>query len=115
MLPPETIDPTVTIWCPLTDAEAETVAELAGLGFWSDKIAEIILKNKRLFNRDYRTPGTPVYNAYRRGLYLAEAETDKPTLENSKKGNLTAKQIMEKKWEQQRIEELRQKIFNSGE
>ena len=38
---------------------------------------------------------------------------DEIELENAKKGNLTAKQQMEKKWEEQRIENIKQELFNT--
>ncbi len=104
---------TVSIWCPLSAEEQDYVAELASVGFSADKIAVIIQKKKRLFLRDFRTAGTPVHDAYSRGLFLAQADTDKITLENAKKGNLTAKQQMEKKWEEQRIENIKQELFNT--
>ena len=104
---------TISIWCPISEEEAEHVSELASLGFSADKISSVLKKNKRLFLRDFRTEGTPVSDAYKRGLFLAQAETDKVTLENAKKGNLTAKQQMEKKWEEQRIENIKQEIFNT--
>lgn len=104
---------TISIWCPLTEAEQDYVAELASIGFSADKIAGILQRQTRLFLRDFRTAGTPVHDAYRRGLFLAQADTDKITLENAKKGNLTAKQQMEKKWEEQRIENMKQELFNT--
>ena len=104
---------TISIWCPLTEAEKEMVAELAAVGFTAPKIADTIQRQKRLFLRDFRTDGTHVSDAYKRGLYLAQSETDKATLENAKKGNLTAKQQMEKKWEEQRIENIKNEIFNT--
>lgn len=87
---------TITIWCPLNEAELTMVSELAAVGFSADKIAAVLERQKRLFLRDFRTDGTPISDAYKRGLFLAQSETDKATLENAKKGNLTAKQQMEK-------------------
>lgn len=104
---------TISIWCPLTEEEQDYVAELASIGFSADKIAGILQRQTRLFMQDFRTAGTPVHDAYRRGLFLAQADTDKITLENAKKGNLTAKQQMEKKWEEQRIENIKQELFNT--
>ncbi|MGV8914389.1 MAG: hypothetical protein ACOH1X_02960 [Kaistella sp.] len=107
------ISDTISIWCPLTEAEKDMVAELASVGFTAAKIADTLQRQKRLFNRDFRTDGTHVSDAYKRGLYLAQSETDKVTLENARKGNLTAKQQMEKKWEEQRIENIKNEIFNT--
>ncbi len=106
---------TINIWCPLSEEELDLVAELSASGFSADRICSVLKRNKRLFLRDFRTDGTPISDACKRGLYQAQAITDNVVLENAKKGNLTAKQIMDKRWEEQRIEDLRQKIFNSGE
>lgn len=89
------------------------MAELASVGFSADKIARIIQRKTRLFLRDFRTPGTHVHDAYSRGLFLAQADTDKKMLENARAGNTTAKQQMEKKWEEQRIENIKQELFNT--
>lgn len=109
ILKPETI----SIWCPLSEAELEMVSKLSSVGFSADKIAETLQRQKRLFLRDFRTDQTPISNAYKRGLYLAQSVTDEVILENAKKGNLTAKQQMEKKWEEQRIENIKNEIFNT--
>lgn len=103
----------ISILCPLSEAEKEMVAELAAVGFSADKIATVLQRKKRHFLQDFRTDGTHVSEAYKAGLYLAQADTDKVTLENAKKGNLTAKQQMEKKWEEQRIENIKNEIFNT--
>lgn len=103
----------ITQWCPLDDAEKDMVSELAAFGFSADKICAVLKRQKRLFLRDFRIDGTDVCEAYKRGLYLAQSDTDKATLENAKKGNLTAKQQMEKKWEEQRIENIKNEIFNT--
>ncbi|MEC5156667.1 hypothetical protein [Chryseobacterium sp. MP_3.2] len=104
---------TISIWCPISDAEGQMIAELASVGFSADKIADTLQRQKRLFLRDFRINGTPISDAYKRGLYLAQSETDAVTLENARKGNLTAKQQMEKKWEEQRIENIKNEIFNT--
>lgn len=104
---------TISIWCPISEAEAEMISELASVGFSADKISDTLQRQKRLFLRDFRTNGTPISNAYKKGLFLAQSETDKVILENAKKGNLTAKQQMEKKWEEQRIENIKNEIFNT--
>lgn len=105
---------TITIWCPLSEAELATVSELAAVGFYSNQICTVLQRSKRLFNRDFHTEGTPIHSAYNRGLLKEQYESDLAIAQNAKKGNLTAKQQMEKKYEEQRIENLRQKLFNNG-
>lgn len=104
---------TISNWCPLADEELEMVSELASLGYSADKVCLVLQRKKKLFLRDFRVEGTQINTAYNRGLLMAQADTDKATLENAKKGNLTAKQQMEKKWEEQRIENIKQELFNS--
>lgn len=103
----------ITIWCPINHSEAEMIAELASVGFSADKIATCISRDKRLFLRDFRMSGTPVYEAYKKGEYLAEAEVGKILLENATKGNLTAIQQLAKVRELQHIENIKQEIFNT--
>ncbi len=107
------IQETISIWCPLSPEELQRVTELAAVGFSADKMALVLERQKRLFLRDFRVAGTPVNNAYHAGLLLAQELTDNVILENAKKGNLTAKQQMEKKWEEQRIENIKNEIFNT--
>lgn len=108
-----TTQETISTWCPLSPEESDRVTELSAVGFSADKIAIVLEKQTRLFLRDFRTVGTPVHTAYSIGLLLAQEATDTITLENAKKGNLTAKQQMEKKWEEQRIENIKQELFNT--
>lgn len=103
----------VKSYVPLTDEEAEQVALFAAAGIYGYKIAEILQKNKRLFMLDFNREGTDIHTAYNRGLQEAKAVTNQVTLESAKKGNQTAKQIMEKIWEEQKLENLKQEIFNS--
>jgi hypothetical protein len=109
---PQTSD-VISIWCPLSQEELQMVEEMAAVGFSAEKICLVLQRKKRLFLRDYKTEGTPVNSAYNRGLMMAQMETDNVTLENAKKGNLTAKQQMEKKWEEQRIENIKNELFNT--
>ena len=104
---------TVKSYVPLTDEEAEQVALLAAAGIYGYKISEILRKDKRLFMLDFNREGTDIHTAYNRGLLEAKANTNQVTLEAAEKGNQTAKQIMEKIWEEQKIENLKQEIFNS--
>lgn len=106
---------TVTMWCPLEPAEADMVEKLSAEGFSADKIAVVLMKNKRLFLRDFRTPGTDVFKAYQKGILLADSAVSAVLLQNAQKGNLTAIQQLEKKREEQRVENLREKLFNSAD
>ncbi len=105
--------PVVKSFVPLAHEEKETVTALAQAGTPIHKIADILQKNKRLVMMDFKKVGTDIRNAYDTGVEMATAQTNAVTLENAKKGNITAKQIMDKIWENQKIENLKQEIFNS--
>lgn len=111
----ESLTETVSLWCPLEPAEADMVERLAAEGMAANNIAVVLMKNKRLFLRDFRTPGTDVFKAYQKGVLLAESSVSAVLLENAKKGNLTAIQQLEKKREEQKVENLREKLFNSND
>lgn len=91
------------------------VEKLSSEGFSADKIAVVLEKNKRLFLRDFRTPGTDVFMAYQCGVLLADSAVSAVLLKNATSGNLTAIQQLEKKREEQRITDLREKLFNSAD
>lgn len=103
----------VKSYVPLTEHESDQVAQLAAAGMYGYKIAEILQKDKRLFMLDFHREGTDIHSAYNRGLLEAKAVTNQVTLDNAQKGNITAKQMMEKIWEEQKLENLKHEIFNS--
>ncbi|MFC7345966.1 hypothetical protein ACFQO9_04445 [Chryseobacterium zhengzhouense] len=105
----------ITIWCVLSPEQLSLVEELASVGKAAHIIADVIGANKRLFLRDFRTKGTPIFESYYRGLILSQAIVQKSVLENAKKGNLTASQVMNKIWEEQKLEEMKNEIFNNGD
>jgi len=105
----------VTVWCVLNPEQLTLVEELASVGQAANVIADAIGANKRLFLRDFKTKGTPIFEHYNRGVILAQATVQKSVLENAKKGNLTAVQQMNKIWEEQRLEEMKNEIFNNGD
>lgn len=103
----------VKSYVPLTEAQQEQVALLAASGIYGYKIAEILQVSKRLFMLDFNREGTDAHTAFNRGLLEAKAVTNQITLQNAEKGNITAKQVMEKIWEEQKLENLKHEIFNS--
>lgn len=105
--------PSVKMWCPLTEEQREMVVLLASTGTPAHKIADILGVNTRLFMRDFYVKGTDVFNAYHSGLEMQKAKHNEVTAFNAANGNLTARQIMDKVYEEQRREDLLQKIFNN--
>lgn len=104
---------TVKSYVPLTEDEKDYTSKLSESGIPAYKIAEILGKDKRLFLLDYKREGTDVFNAYYKGILLAKSTTNSVILEAAKKGNITAKQQMEKIWSQQETEDMIQEIFNT--
>ncbi|GEM_PF-2050436 len=104
----------ITTYCiVLTDEETEMVRDLAAAGFDIVKIARTLQKDVRLVKRDWKKKGTPIYEAYYAGALLARAEVDAVILENAKAGNLTAIQQYEKRLEEQKLENLKEELFNT--
>lgn len=103
----------VKSYVPLTEEEAEQVRLLSASGTPAFRIAEILQKDKRLFLLDYKREGTDVFENYQTGLLEAKATVNAVTLVNAQKGNITAAQRMDKIWEEQKLEDLKQEIFNS--
>ena len=97
----------------LGSEEIETIEHLASVGFCVTKIARVLGKDLRLFRRDFFNPGTPIYDAYQRGILLAKSTVDSVLLENAKKGNLTAMQQYYKILDETNFENIRQEIFNN--
>lgn len=93
--------------------EIETIEQLAAIGFDVEKIARVLEKDVRLFKRDFFTSGTPVSNAYQKGLLLGKSQVDAVLFENAQKGNLTAMQQYYKILEETKCENIRQEIFNN--
>lgn len=109
----ENYSPYVKPFVALTDEEYDMVQRLAEAGIFAAKIADILQKDKRLFMMDWKRKGTHVFNAYYSGLEKAKADVNAKTLDNAKGGNLTAAQRMDKIWEEQRLNDLKEEIFNS--
>ncbi len=107
------IVPSVRPQVRLADEELEELENLAAIGYSAEKCAMILEQDVRLFLRDYRTPGTPVHYHYRLGSLRAQADVNLKLLENARAGNLTAVQQYQKVMEEQRIENIKQEIFNT--
>ncbi|KFF26852.1 hypothetical protein [Chryseobacterium vrystaatense] len=104
---------TIPVWCPLSDEALEMIEELSSAGNSADRIADVLKVNKRLFLHDFKTAGTPIFDSYQKGLILNQTSVNRITLENAKKGNLTAIQQINKIWEAQNLENIKNEIFNT--
>jgi hypothetical protein len=103
----------VSVWCPLSEEALEMIEMLSSAGNSADRIADVLKVDKRLFMHDFRTSGTPIFDAYQKGLILNQTAVNTVTLENAKKGNLTAIQQINKIWEAQNLENIKNEIFNA--
>lgn len=107
------ISKSVTACILLAYEELEMVTELAAIGFDIVKIARVLQKDVRLVKRDWKTVGTPIYEAYHSGTLQAKAVIDKVVYENASKGNLTAIQQYAKLQEEQKLDNMKEEIFNT--
>lgn len=111
----ESTNETVTIWCVLSPEQLALVEELAAIGKAAHIIADAVGAKKRLFMRDFKTKSTPIFDAYYRGVILSQSQVQKAILETARKGNLTAAQQMAKIWDEQKLEDMKNEIFNNGD
>ncbi|AZA93051.1 Uncharacterised protein [Chryseobacterium nakagawai] len=103
----------IPVWCPLTVQQLKLVEKLSLAGNSADKIANALKVDMRLFMHDYKTIGTPIFDAYQRGVVLNQSIVHEATLKKAKRGNMTAIQQMNKIWEAQNLENLKNEIFNT--
>ncbi|KFC19383.1 hypothetical protein [Chryseobacterium sp. FH1] len=109
----EDLIPFVKPYIELSQEEFEKVMILAESGIFASRIAEILQKDKRLFMLDWKRNGTPVFLAYYKGLEKAKADVNAKLLKKARKGNVTAAQQMEKIWQEQKLNDIKEEIFNS--
>lgn len=97
----------------LTQEEYDMCWDLASSGMDIVKIARVLEKDVRLFKRDWKRKGTPIYEAYYGGFLESKAAIDNVVKENAKNGNLTAIQQFDKRMEEQKLENLKEELFNT--
>lgn len=107
------ISKTVTYCILLTEEEYEQVKVLASSGFDVVKIARVLEKDVRLFKRDWKTKGTPIYEAYHTGCLEAQAVVDGEIRKAAEKGSLPAIQLFKKIQEDQMLDNMKEEIFNT--
>lgn len=104
---------TVTYCIILSHEEYEQVKMLAASGFDVVKIARVLEKDVRLFKRDWKMKGTPIYEAYHTGCLEAQAEIDGEIRKAAASGNIPAIQLYKKLQEEQMLENMKEEIFNT--
>lgn len=107
------VSKTVTYCIILSQEEYEQVKTLAASGFDVVKIARVLEKDLRLFKRDWKTKGTPVYEAYYSGCLEAQALVDGEIKKAAASGNIPAIQLYKKLQEEQLLENMKEEIFNT--
>ena len=107
------IIPLVPMQVPLSEEEKQEVELFAGIGYTIQKIAILLEEDYQKLMIDYKNPHSHIYQAYQKGLLNSKAVVDAANLENAKKGNITAAQRMDKIWEEQKLENLKNEIFNT--
>lgn len=107
------IDSSITPCIILNSDEYEMVWKLAASGSDIVKIAKVLEKDVRLFKRDWKRKGTPIYEAYYGGSLEARGAIDEAVKQSAIGGNLTAIQQYEKRIEEQKLENLKEELFNT--
>ena len=107
------IIPLVPMQVPLSEEEKQEVELFAGIGYTIQKIAILLEEDYQKLMIDYKNPHSHFYQAYQKGFLKAKADVDAANLENAKKGNIMAAQRMDKIWEEQKLENLKNEIFNT--
>ena len=113
MMEENNIIPLVPMQVPLTEEEKQEVELFAGIGYTIQKIAILLEEDYNKLMIDYKNPHSHFYQSYQKGLLKAKADVDSANLENAKKGKITAAQRMDKIWEEQKLENLKNEIFNT--
>ena len=113
MMEENNIIPLVPMQVPLSEEEKQEVELFAGIGYTIQKIAILLEEDYQKLMIDYKNPHSHFYQAYQKGQLKAKADVDSANLENAKKGNITAAQRMDKIWEEQKLENLKNEIFNT--
>ena len=107
------IIPLIPMQVPLSEEEKQEVELFAGIGYTIQKIAILLEEDYQKLMIDYKNQYSHFYQSYQKGLLKAKADVDAANLENAKKGNITAAQRMDKIWEEQKLENLKNEIFNT--
>jgi hypothetical protein len=107
------VSKTVTYCIILSEEEYNQIKNLAALGFDVTKISRVLEKDLRLFKRDWKTKGTPIYEAYHTGCLEAQAEIDGEIQKSAAKGTIPAIQLYKKLQEDQMLENMKEEIFNT--
>lgn len=89
----------------------QVVEELSAVNYAPSRIAIYLMKNKRLFLKEWKDPTSALRVAYERGQLKADYEINKKLLENAKNGNITAAQVFEKNKEANKIENLKEQML----
>jgi len=113
MMEENNIIPLVPMQVPLTEEEKQEVELFAGIGYTIQKIAILLEEDYQKLMFDYKNPHSHFHQAYQKGLLKAKADVDSANLENAINLKQTAAQRMDKIWEEQKLENLKNEIFNT--
>lgn len=89
----------------------ETIEAMAAANYGPSDIALYIGHNKKSFLTEWNNPESKIRYHYNRGRLKAKFEVDHNMQQNAASGNITAAQIFYKQSEDQRVQDLKHKIF----
>lgn len=89
----------------------ETIEALAAANYGPSDIALYIGHNRKSFLTEWNNPESKIRYHYNRGRLKASFEVDTNMQQNAAAGNITAAQIFYKRVEEQKVADLKHKIF----
>ena len=86
-----------------TAEHLKKITSLGTLSYGLEKCLNVLdIKNEEQFKKDFRTPGTPVYKAYKKGQDISDFAIDSKLFNLAKEGDLEAlKELNERKIKRQ--------------
>lgn len=97
-----------------TEEQIEEIESLAGLNYTVKQIAMYLDISPVDIQEEFEDPESEFRYHFDRGQLVAQATIDKANLESAKKGNITAIQRYDKKFNKNRIRQAKERIFGSA-
>jgi len=94
-----------------TDEQIEEIESLAAINYTVKQIAMYLDIPVRDLLSEYENPDSDFCYHFERGRLIALAMIDKANLESAKSGNITAMQRYGKRYDQNRVQQAKERIF----
>lgn len=94
-----------------TDEQIKDIEDLSAINYSVRKIAMYLDIPAGKIYMEYNNPESEFRYHYDRGKLVAQALIDKANLESAKKGNISAIQQYRKKYNENKLQEAKERIF----